>query len=126
MKIAYNDQYKAKMVNAHVARMMLHPPPIPYKAIEKGNRSSADDRKTRTIDIKLDPSDQKSETISLTVTLFGHGTPEEYIKWRIEWVCAQNKFRDGPFFCWVPVQNTRTFHRTRTNPITVRYRYGTV
>ena len=59
------------------------PPPIPLKpATEGGNPSSDKNANTLKLEIKTQPGDAHSETVTLTVAILKDGSPEELLKFK--------------------------------------------
>ena len=59
------------------------PPPIPLKpASEGGNSSSNKKADTLKLEIKTQPGDAHSETVTLTVGILKDGSPEELLKFK--------------------------------------------
>jgi hypothetical protein len=99
MKTHYsNPRYAEKMLELHEQRMRLNPPAIPFTPHRGAKRSrktkkkedSDDDgdddekAKTKTLDLRMDPSQEDSPTHTYKVTLFREGTPEQWLKFLIE------------------------------------------
>ena len=92
------SKYKAdttKLLNEKIDK--IWPPPIPFKVItklpkrsKKTNSPDDDDEgheekeKTRSFDIAFAPDDSDSETYTRKVRVFENGTPEDWVKHRIE------------------------------------------
>ena len=106
MKTHYsNPKYAARMLQLHEQQMKLNPPAIPFarqsqakkkkkKEEEDGgdDESVEDDSKTKTLKLRLDPSEENSHTHDYKIKVFSDGTPEEWLKFLIDFeetVCYQ-------------------------------------
>ena len=105
MKTHYsNPQYAAPMLQLHEQRMKLYPPAIPFarqsqakkkkkKKDDGDDESDEDDSKTKTLKLRLDPTKVKSPKHEYKMKVFSDGTPEEWLKFLIDFeetVCYQH------------------------------------
>ncbi|KAL3913013.1 MAG: hypothetical protein SGARI_000868 [Bacillariaceae sp.] len=92
MKTAYsNPAYAKRMLQLHQQRLRLNPPAIPFRPMTKKKKKKKDDdsdddeKKYTRLELQMDPgNDDDSATHDYRVDIFYDGTPEEWIKWLIE------------------------------------------
>ena len=85
------------VAEAHHQSLALFPPPIAFYVKEKMDGAKAKKRNEKDdfkeIELKIDPTEQEGETLKKRVRIFETGTPEEWIRWRIEF---DEVARDAP------------------------------
>ena len=79
-----NTKYAKKIAALHQQSLHVYPPAIPY-AVKKKEKESENDQKDKYkyVEVPLDSTDENSDKTKWKVLTFGHGTPEEWVKWRI-------------------------------------------
>jgi len=92
MKTHFSNQRYAKRYAEMAAKEEATRPPVPF--VKKGTKSksgsksrdddSTESPKTRSVEIRVDPEDPESDTVTTKLTVFEDGTPEEFLRWRME------------------------------------------
>ena len=60
-------------------------PLVPFKKPDKKNKKKKHEESDyKTVDLKVDTHDKKSDKIEKKVLIFSDGTTEEWIRWKIE------------------------------------------
>ena len=84
MKTSFSDTaYIRKVAAMQVQAMQVNPPAIPFRR-EKKKSDEVDDRETKKLRIKTDPTDEDSDEIEVRATVFDEGDAEGWIQWRIQ------------------------------------------
>jgi len=92
MKTHFSNQRYAKRYAEMAAKEEATRPPVPFvkKGTESksGSKSRDDDStespKTRSVEIRVDPEDPESDTVTTKLTVFEDGMPEEFLRWRMD------------------------------------------
>ena len=93
MKTAYSDVDYAKKVAALQAQALhINPPAIPFR---KASSTGAEKKQehTKMMKVKIDPTDEESDSLDVKVTIFEVGDAEEWVRWRIQF---EELVRDVP------------------------------
>ena len=64
----------------------MNPPAIRFRRVTKKETSKDDDDESsrKKLSIRLDPTDEDSDELQIYATIFGSGTAEEWVKWRVQ------------------------------------------
>ena len=52
--------------------------------MDKKNKKKQEELEYKAVNLKVNPNDKKSDKIEKKVLIFGNGTTEDWIRWRIE------------------------------------------
>ena len=84
MKTAFGDPaYVKKVAAMQIQAMQVNPPAIPFRR-EKKKSDELDDRETKKLRIKTDPTDEDSDEIEVRAVVFDEGDAKGWIQWRIQ------------------------------------------
>ena len=94
----FDDTERIKQaVELQKQALALHPPPIPFKKKkekeDKKDKGKDDPSNLKSIDLKLDPDNPDSETITKKIRIFEDGSPEDWITWKTN---VDEVIRDSP------------------------------
>ena len=74
----------ARLTEHYRRSVVYYPPPVPFEKTDKKSKKKKEESDYKTVDLKVDPTDKKSDKIEKKVLIFSDGTTEEWIRWRIE------------------------------------------
>ena len=84
MKTAFGDPaYVKRVAQMQIQAMQVNPPAIPFRRDRK-KPDDLDDRETKKLKVKTDPTSEDSDEIEVRATVFDEGDAEGWIQWRIQ------------------------------------------
>ena len=123
MKTSYSNPAYLKAMELGAQAMSLNPPPIPFQygksKDEQRNRLGKESETTKSIEIKIDPTNEESETVTKKMRVFADGEPEEFLVWAMEF---DEIIRDAPFNNGIAKQRAAvTFLKGRARTVFLDY-----
>ena len=84
MKTAFGDPaYVRKVAQMQIHAMQVNPPAIAFRR-DKKKAEEGDDKETKKLKIKTDPTDEDSDELEIRATVFDEGDAEGWVQWRIQ------------------------------------------
>ena len=77
-----NAEYIKKVARMQIQAMQVNPPAIPFR--RERRETSDEEVETKKLKIKTDPSDEDSDELEISATVFDEGDAEAWVKWRIQ------------------------------------------